>query len=456
MRRTWKCVNISAMKDRLAGIVLTGFMGTAILLTASAGAMSAPSCAPVAGGDRAAAWLARQKTAVGPVLYDLLARAQATLLADIAQPGEVPPAGGTVGGRSPEKAGQPLPWSPLRGIYPSPFKYRGVWNWDGAFHAIAVARWDPELAREQVEIILKHQLEGGALPDVVMEDGTIVREFGKPPVMPWACRRIDELAPDAKFLAEIYPKFAAYEKHWMTSRGGREDGLFHYGGENPKFESGWDTSVRWDRGCAELWAVDLNCYMVMLYESMAYMAGRLGFGEDRARWLERSRDLGARIDGALWNEQAGAYMDRNRVTKEFTGVLSPASFMPLYVGIAGRDRADRMAALAADPARFYPGLPSVSYDNPQFNSHDYWRGPTWVNVAAFAVQGLKRYGHDQVADRIRKTIFNWCGQNRDCLWEYYDSKNGKGLGAPQYGWTGAFLIELILDWDKPGSVRSEK
>ena len=393
----------------------------------------------------AAAWLARQKSRVSPRDFDLLARAQATLLANIGRPEDVSKLD-TVGGRGIASLGKPLPWSPLRGIYPSPFKYRGVWSWDGPFHALAVARWDPALAREQLTILLDRQQPGGALPDVVMEDGTVVTEFGKPPVLPWALRLVDDLAPDRAYLAEVYPKLAALEEHWMNDRGGREDGLFHYGGGNPKFESGWDTSVRWDRGCDNLWAVDANCYMVMLYESMAALAGRLGRPEDQAKWRTRGEELSRRIDQILWNEAAGSYMDRDRKTREFNDVLSPASFMPLYLKVAGRDHAERMAKMAADPAKFSPGLPSVSYDHSAFRSGDYWRGPTWLNVAYFALKGLKNYGFVSLAEGIRETLLGWCDRNKDYLWEYYDSRTGQGLGAPQYGWTGTFLIELILNW----------
>ena len=278
-----------------------------------------------------------------------------------------------------------------------------------------------------------------------MENGEVVKDFGKPPVIPWACMRVDQIAPDTAFLAAAYPKFVAYEHHWMTDRGGKDDGLFHYGGKIPTFESGWDTSVRWDHGCDRLWAVDLNCCMVMLYESLAYMAQRLDHPQDRTLWLNRAEELGRHINETLWNDQAGAYMDRDRTTREFNNVLSPASFMPLYVKVPTKEQAAH-GRLGRRPQNALPGMPSVSYDHPEYRSQNYWRGPTWLNVAYFALKGLKNYGHDRVADAGRKTILDWCAQNQDHLWEYYDSKTGKGLGAPQYGWTGTFVIEFILNW----------
>ncbi len=48
---------------------------------------------------------------------------------------------------------------------------------------------------------------------------------------------------------------------------------------------------------------------------------------------------------------------------------------------------------------------------------------------------------------LRQNLLNWCATNADALYEYYDSKSGKGLGEPQYSGTAAFVIELILNWD---------
>ena len=62
---------------------------------------------------------------------ELLRRARATLEAD------------TVGGDG-------TSYAPFRGVEPSSAgQFKGVWNWDAAFHALAVVRWDPELARDQ-------------------------------------------------------------------------------------------------------------------------------------------------------------------------------------------------------------------------------------------------------------------------------------------------------------------
>jgi putative isomerase len=372
-------------------------------------------------------WLEGQKAKVSARDAGLLRRGQETLYADILD-------------------GQ---WRPLRGICPSPSVYRGVWSWDAAYHAMAISHWDARLAREQIQVLLDRQLPSGMFPDVVWEkaeDG-IVDGFGKPPLLPWACAIVDRRSPDKDYLKRVYPKFVANATFWERDRGGAKDGLFHYGGQQPNLEAGWDNSVRWDNGCENLWTIDLNCYMVMAYRSLAYMADRLSLPDERQKWLDKAEALGKRINDNLWSDADHAYLDRDRKSKKFSGVLTPASFMPLYVKIATPERAKAMHDLAKDPQKFSPGFPCVAYDNAKFKSDIFWRGPTWANISYMALKGLKRYGYSETAQAGRERLLAWCDENRDHLWEYYDSKSGKGKGAPQYGWTAAFMIEFISNWD---------
>lgn len=371
----------------------------------------------------------------------LLRRARQTLEANIADP------------RVRESGA--LPWSPLRGIVPAIGAYDGIWNWDAAFHALAVSRWNSELAREQIRILLNAQLESGALPDVIFCDGRVVTNFGKPPVAPWVVMHIDRREPDDGFLSSAYEAFVRYEDFWMRERGGAEEGLFHYDSAagdpqtrhtEAKFESGWDDSVRFDEESYGLWPIDLNCYMVMLYDALGYCADRLRRSSEIGVWQERSGSLSMRVNERLWDAERGRYSDRLRTDGRYSPVVSPAAFMPLFAGIADGAKADRMAELAASPDHFFPGMPTVAYNDPGYTSDGYWRGPTWLNAAYFALRGLKEYGHDEIAGKCRETILDWCSRQEDSIYEYYDSMSGKGCGAAGFGWSAAFLIELTVNW----------
>ena len=100
---------------------------------------------------------------------------------------------------------------------------------------------------------------------------------------------------------------------------------------------------------------------------------------------------------------------------------------------------------AADPERFFPGMPTVSYDHPAYVADGFWRGPTWLNTANFALGGLIDYGFHVLADACRDTILGWCAANKNAIYERYNSRTGVGCSDAGFSWSAAFVIELILD-----------
>jgi putative isomerase len=385
-------------------------------------------------------WLATYYGKLGMREFSLLDRAVRTLLGNIL----------------PDNEKKPLPWRPWRGISPSHIGFRGMWNWDTAFHAVGVSHWDIELAREQIRMFLHFQTQDGALPDVISETGKICDDYGKPPLIPWAALVIDQRCHDRQFVHDIYPALIKYEQFWMKQRGGAKDGLFHYDSSHAdhdtrlthaKWETGWDNAVRWDQGVFELWPVDLNCYMVMSYRALAYFAKVLGHDDDLIKWCQLEKNLAARIEEKLWDERSQRYLDYNFASESFVTALTPASFMPLYVGIASKKHAAAMAEYAADPHSFHPGWPTIAYDHPDFDPEGYWRGRTWLNVAYFALKGLNDYGYDKIAKPGRDTLLQWVNDNPDFIYENYHPLTGQGLGVRQFSWSAVFVIEFILNWE---------
>lgn len=381
----------------------------------------------------AAQWLSSKSANLSQQQVELLRRAQATLLGNVVSL---------------------LGWKPYRGVEPSLSTYQGIWNWDSAFHAIAISEWDPKLAREQFDILFDRQLPSGALPDVVWANGDTVATITKPPVMAWAVAVVDRRDPDAEFLRKIYPKLKRLGEFWLNERGGAADGLFFYAGSDAGEDSGWDDSIRWDGGYRNsadenhrLWAIDLNCYMVMHYRAMAYIAGRMGLARDQHDWLHAASALASRINAKLWDDTIGFYVDRDRVSGKNGPALSPAGFMPLFVGIANRRRASRVVKLAEDSDYFFPRMPTAAYNTQGFVSNGYWRGSTWLNTSYFALKGLMRYGYTCQAGVMRSQLLNDVAADPSTIWEYYDSRNGAGHGAKGFGWSAAFICAFILDWD---------
>ncbi len=347
------------------------------------------------------------------------------------------------------------PWAPYRCISPwiGNTVPTGIWNWDTAFHAMITSYFDTELARDCLQGFMQYQKEDGMFPDVVFIFGQIVDDFTKPPVLPWAVVRHYHAHGDKQFLREAYERFVRNENFWTTKR--MVNGLFHYSSEgtpeeiakdnylHARYESGWDNSPRWDAPVIEYWPIDLNCFMVTFYRAMGEMADILEI--DDSQWHQKESALVEKILTKLYDNSQKCFVDRNFKTGEYSHVITPASFMPLFIHIASQEQADCMHAIASDPNLFFPGMPSVSYNDPTYST-GYWRGTTWLNIAYFASKGLKHYGYDETANAIREFILSMVYDNKDGIYENYNSKERKGLYWHSFSWSACFVIEFILNW----------
>ena len=363
--------------------------------------------------------------------YKLVERCREILLSNIFEDGDLP--------------------VKYRFIAPDIGYFHGVWNWDSAFHAIGILRWDPELAKEQVEGFLDFIKPDGMLPDCMNAEGVLKWHSSKPPLFAWAAAKIVRETKDTAFAQRIYDKLVLNEAFWRRER---SDGkLFFYGAYNKddergtdllaRWESGWDNSVRWDAGIEKLYPVDLNCFMYMCYDSLAYLADCCG--KDGSEWKMRKEKLGRLIENTFWNEELGAYTDVFRETGKKSDILSPASFMPLYIKTASKERAEKMKDIAEDEKKFNKTMPTVSFDNPCYAAKNYWRGALWMNVAYFAAKGLKNYGF-KVADEIKENILNMVAENEDGIYENYDCVKNVGLCCKHFSWSCVFVTEFILNF----------
>lgn len=329
-----------------------------------------------------------------------------------------------------------------RGIMPSPSTYKGVWNWDSAFHLIAMSYLDKEIAHEQAEIMFDHQLPDGMLPDVCYINGKVVTRFTKPPVYAMAIMYGDMISPDTAFLARCYEPLKRNLMWWETNR--MKGGLFHY--KVSGMESGWDDSIRFKFPNYPSWTyyIDLNSYMVTFYKAMSYITAKLDEFESAEIYNKKAKELSQRINERLFDTEQGIYGDYNYVLHKFTRILTPAVFMPLYIGIADNERAENLTKVLLDSKYFYPYVPTLSYDNRRCKPDGYWNGPCWLNTAYFAIKGLYNYGHKEEALTMTDAVLRMCSDNKDHIYERYDSVTGKGLGAKDFGWSAVFIIELVL------------
>ncbi|MBE2314340.1 hypothetical protein DVA67_000010 [Solirubrobacter sp. CPCC 204708] len=157
------------------------------------------------------------------------------------------------------------------------------------------------------------------------------------------------------------------------------------------------------------------------------------------------REAAARIhDGlmSLWDGSrfrprdlvSGAWLER-RTVLSLAPLLDPG--LPGEVGVAVA------AELGSAHFRSAAGLGVASYDltAPEFEARRYWRGPIWANLNWLLSRGLRAQGFDGPAAELERTTLDLVAGSG--MREYYDPLTGEGLGAHDFSWTAAAVIDIL-------------
>ena len=354
---------------------------------------------------------------------------------------------------------------------PDRLPHRQMWLWDSMFHAMAMVNYNTNLAKDAILAVLEAQHEDGFIPHM-MKSKTVTSSITQPQVIAWAALEVYKKTGDRAFLEKVSGKAAAFLLWFCKNRDLNGNCLLEWKTdfENTHCrcdESGMDNSPRFDT-TERLDAIDASCFMVHDCRAMAEIYSILGDEENSAVFGKIADNTAQKINELLWDDETGAYCDRE-FSGRLTGVLSCCSFLPLFAGVCDESRAERLAALLRDEARFGTPLPvpSISRDNPDYGT-DMWRGGVWLNFNYFIIKGLRQYGFDALADEIKeKTLesvikfFNESGN----IYEFYDPEdrvlplkmNRKGLQPPvpdyrlkyhaitDFNWSACFTYLMILD-----------
>ncbi|HWT40702.1 MAG TPA: alpha,alpha-trehalase TreF [Dongiaceae bacterium] len=225
-------------------------------------------------------------------------------------------------------------------------------------------------------------------------------------------------------------------------------------------ESGWDFSSRWFMDptdiktihTADIIPVDLNSLLYHLELTIAD-GYRASFNLVQSRkFKKRAKARAEAMQEYLWNEKEGFYKDYNFHHGTQTPIKSLAGVFPLYVGIATQDQADKVADVLQKEFLQPGGLVTTLVENGQ-----QWDAPNgWAPLEWVAIQGLRNYGYDTLADDIAK---RWTELNEKVyarsrkFVEKYNVESDDGLGGggeyilqDGFGWTNGVYEALKRDF----------
>ena len=357
-----------------------------------------------------------------------------------------------------------------------------VFGWDSFFNALALATASGRLAWHALLAGLESQYPNGNVPNWRSRHaGTPDRS--QPPVGSFAALKLHLTCPDEDALAAAWPGLRAWSDWWTADKGGRPrregltPGLLAWGSDTalvpgreqvPEWEvdasghqrAAWESGqddlplweeAQWDpeREVLAMAAVDLCSYRALDLECLSRI-GRILGDEAAADKLEAERrGLVATMNRVLWSETAGLYLDE--LPEGRSPRVAASNFLPLIAGVPSARQARRMAGVLCDPARFRGDwvLPTISREDSAFDDQQYWRGSIWPPMNYLVLQGLRRYGFDELASELAwKGALMFLADRRRTGFcrENFDARSGRGRGHRFQSWGPLFALGAIEEF----------
>ena len=311
-----------------------------------------------------------------------------------------------------------------------------VWSWDHCFNALALAPGCPDLALDQFALPFDHQDDSGALPDSVTHS-EVLYNFVKPPIHGWTfghLRRRLPTPPGPAELAETYRRLERWTGFWLTARRAPGADLPHYQHGN---DSGWDNATTFDPARV-IESADLAAFLVLQLRELAALATALDKADEAIRWTQAAEETQAALLDQLWDT------DRFLARAVDTGdTWSSSSLLDLMPVVLGEHLPADVSSTLADhiKAHLTPyGLATELPTSPHYLADGYWRGPIWAPATVLIEDGLRRAGHERLADDISARFRALCETHGFA--ENFDALTGTGLRDRAYTWTASSYLLL--------------
>ena len=375
----------------------------------------------------------------------------------------------------------PKPGDGAREGAPTPDDWT-VFGWDSFFNALALATASGRLAWDVLLAGLESRYPNGNVPNWRSRLGG-TPDRSQPPVGSFAALKLHLTCPDVDALAAALPGLRAWSDWWVADKRGRprreglSPGLLAWGSDAalvpgreqlPEWEVGvnghqraaWESGqddlplweeAEWDprREVLAMSAVDLCSYRALDLECLSRIARILGDPAAARRLEAERRRLVTTMNGVLWSDAAGLYLDELPAGR--SPRVAASNFLPLIAGVPSAQQARRMVGVLRDPARFWGEwvLPTISRDDPAFDDQQYWRGSIWPPMNYLVLQGLRRYGFDELASELAwKGALMFLADRRRTGFcrENFDARSGRGRGRRFQSWGPLFALGAIEEF----------
>ncbi|MDP4282187.1 MAG: trehalase family glycosidase, partial [Bacteroidota bacterium] len=268
---------------------------------------------------------------------------------------------------------------------------------------------------------------------------------------------IYKITKDRNFLSEAYDHGKKFFQFYVSQRDSNKNGLCEWGGDG-ELESVRDARVAvWDKvgNPSEFEGPDVNSMLVKEAMSLSEMSRILGNPKESEQWKTDAMKRSALINNTMWDPATGFYYNINRKDQTFTyknkndlKIKEIIGFLPLWAGIADKDKAAQLVKTMTNPDEFWRpnGVPTLSASESYYNPMGYWNGPVWIQWNYLLYQGLMDYGYNkearELANRVTNNMIGMLKKDH-VFWEFYSPDELRAGWNQVYIWAGLAARFLI-------------
>lgn len=346
-----------------------------------------------------------------------------------------------------------------------------VWYNDQTYAALLSGLFDMDIARENLAAAFAGVTPQGNVACIVTSNDAWV-DRTQPPLGSLVLWDLYQRSGERSIVEASYDVVARAHRWWWDNRDPDRRGMISCGtsdvGESlykgtafgARNETGMDNSATHDEAVYDpntrslsTFDLGLNCVVALDAEMLAKLAAVLGKTVEVEEFEAIAAGLRQRISEELWDGEREIFANRQR-SGAFVKSLSPTSFYPLLCGAASDEQARHLMVHLQDDSLFAGkfGLPNATRNDPAYAENVYWRGRIWPNVNYLVWLGLKRYGLEPQAQRLRaqsQELFLKSWEGKRIAAENYNSRTGEAMDQgdtdPFYIWAGLLPLMAMSD-----------
>jgi alpha,alpha-trehalase len=227
----------------------------------------------------------------------------------------------------------------------------------------------------------------------------------------------------------------------------------YYKGDRSMRESGFDISFRFGPYGAATHHYAPVCLNSLLYKTehdLEEMSRLLGKTTDTVEWQKLAENRRQSIGKYLWDEGKGLFFDYDLEKEQRSSYRYATTFYPLWAGLA----TDAQARAVVKNLGAFERAGGIAMSEKE--SQGQWDYPFgWAPIQLLAIEGMRRYGHKQEADRVSTEFLSMVLENfahDKTIREKYNVVTrsaetnvavGYAANVIGFGWTNAAFVELL-------------